>query len=303
MELELHQLELRYEGLRKRSPRRERQLIASLAEIGQQLPIVVLEGGEGGRRIVIDGYKRVRALRRLAKDTVRATVWQLEESEALLLDRVMRTAEDEGALEQGWLLRELHERFSLSCEQLAQRFDKSKSWVSRRLALVQELSEEIQQRVRTGELAPQTAMRYLVPLARANSEAADRLAKAIAPLKLSTRQVGELWQGWQSSDAVGRERLLSAPELYLKALEAAKTVERPEGEQLTSDLDAISGIARRILRRLTSGLWRRLSPAEREDATRCARAAQADTARLFSRVDTEQIDAGPKHTSSDPQAA
>lgn len=303
MELELHQLELRYEGLRKRSPRQERLLVASLAEIGQQLPIVVLEGGEGGRRIVIDGYKRVRALRRLAKDTVRATVWQLDEAEALVLDRLMRAGEAEGALEQGWLLRELRVRFGLSCEQLAQRFDKSKSWVSRRLALVEELSEEIQQRVRTGELAPQIAMKYLVPLARANGEAADRLAKGIGPLKLSTRQVGELWRGWQASDEVGRERLLAEPELYLKALEVAKTAERPEGEQLTGDLDAISGIARRILRRLTSGLWRRLTPAVQEDAARCARAAQAETARLFSRMDTEQLDAGPKHTSGDSEAA
>ena len=40
MELELHQLELRYARLRKRQPAQERQLVASLAELGQQLPIV-----------------------------------------------------------------------------------------------------------------------------------------------------------------------------------------------------------------------------------------------------------------------
>ena len=71
MELELHQLELRYERLRKRHPRAERALLASLAEIGQQVPIVVI--GEVERFVVIDGYKRVRALRRQARDTVRAT--------------------------------------------------------------------------------------------------------------------------------------------------------------------------------------------------------------------------------------
>ena len=41
MELEWHQLQLRYEGLRKRHPGQERQLLVSLAEIGQQSPIVV----------------------------------------------------------------------------------------------------------------------------------------------------------------------------------------------------------------------------------------------------------------------
>jgi ParB-like chromosome segregation protein Spo0J len=41
-----------------------------LAEIGQQLPIVVVS--EAQRFILIDGYTRVRALKRLARDTVRA---------------------------------------------------------------------------------------------------------------------------------------------------------------------------------------------------------------------------------------
>ena len=82
MELELHQLELRYEALRKRAPVAERQLLGSLAEIGQQLPIVVVS--EAQRFVVIDGYKRVRALKRLARDTVRASGWQMPELEALL---------------------------------------------------------------------------------------------------------------------------------------------------------------------------------------------------------------------------
>jgi hypothetical protein len=38
MDLEFHQLDCRYEALRKRDPRKERQLLASLAEHGQLLP-------------------------------------------------------------------------------------------------------------------------------------------------------------------------------------------------------------------------------------------------------------------------
>jgi hypothetical protein len=43
-------------------------------------------GREAPTFILIDGYKRVRALKRLARDTVRATSWQMAEAEALLLD-------------------------------------------------------------------------------------------------------------------------------------------------------------------------------------------------------------------------
>jgi ParB-like chromosome segregation protein Spo0J len=97
-----------------------------LAEIGQQLPIIVV--GEADRFILIDGYKRVRALNRLAHDTVRATGWQMPEVEALLLERRLRCA-SEDAFDQAWLLAELRNRFGLSLEELARRFDRNKSWV------------------------------------------------------------------------------------------------------------------------------------------------------------------------------
>lgn len=42
MDLEFHQLDRRYEDLRLRRPERERSLLASLAEQGQQVPIVVV---------------------------------------------------------------------------------------------------------------------------------------------------------------------------------------------------------------------------------------------------------------------
>jgi len=94
VQLELHQLTLRYERLRKRQPREERGLLVSLSEIGQQLPVVVIL--EAPSFILIDGYKRVRALKRLARDTVRATCWQVAESEALLLERGLRRGEVRG---------------------------------------------------------------------------------------------------------------------------------------------------------------------------------------------------------------
>ena len=160
MELEFHQLELRYERLKVVRPEQERRLLASLAEVGQQVPIVVVKEAGEGPFVVIDGYKRIRALRRLGRDTVGTSCWPGEEAAALIATRLMQTAEPETALEQSWLLAELHERFGLSLEELARRFSHSVSWVSRRLALVQELPESIQERVRRGGWAP-TARRSI----------------------------------------------------------------------------------------------------------------------------------------------
>src|SRR5216117_4596338 len=151
MQLEFHQLDRRWEHLRVRHPGRQRRLLASLAGSGQQTPIVVVAAeGQANRYVVIDGYKRIAALEQLGRDTVEAVIWAMSESDALVLDRSMRLGERETALEQGWLLQELHERFGYSLDDLARRFDRSVSWVSRRLALVEVLPQTIQQRVRMG---------------------------------------------------------------------------------------------------------------------------------------------------------
>src|SRR6058998_4113185 len=169
MKLEFHQLDRRYEHLSVRNPERQRRLLASLAASGQQSPIVVVAISEKpDRYLVIDGYKRVAALEQLARDTVEAVVWEMGEADALVLDRSMRFSEQETALEQGWLLSELEQRFGYSLEDLARRFDRSVSWVSRRLALVEQLPEAVQQRVRAGEISAHVAMKYLAPVARTN---------------------------------------------------------------------------------------------------------------------------------------
>jgi len=305
VDVDLHLLDLRYEALRKRSPAVERQLLASLAEVGQQSPIVVVEAADDARVVVIDGYKRVRALRRLARDTVQATRWELKEVEALLLERLMRVA-GEDALEHGWLLTELHERFGLSLEELAKRFDKSKSWVSRRLSLVKELPAEIQAQVRAGDIAAHAAMKYLVPLARANAKAATRLSASMAPLKPTTRQVGALYGGWQAGTEQTRELILNTPHVFLLAQaeqRRAQTAEKSPTQLLLDELGAMSGLARRARRRLEQGLLQRLLAGEREEVGRLFAQARADTQALFTRFEREVPDAGRSNAHGNPEAA
>ena len=80
MQLEFHQLDRRWEHLRVRHPARQRRLLASLAEAGQQTPIVVVAvEGQADRYVVIDGYKRIVALEQLGRDTVEAVVWPMSE--------------------------------------------------------------------------------------------------------------------------------------------------------------------------------------------------------------------------------
>jgi ParB-like chromosome segregation protein Spo0J len=285
MELELHQLELRYEGLRKRHPVRERQILASLAEIGQQLPIVVI--ADATRFVVIDGYKRVRALRRLARDTVRGTRWEMPEVEALLLERRLRCA-SEDALDQAWLIAELQERFGLSLEDLSRRFERSKSWVSRRFGLIHALPRSVHEQVRSGALSAHAAMKYLLPLARANATVVTELVKAIAPWKPTSRQVGALCVGWRSGSERTRELILASPHIYLQAQAAQNAPAASPTQRWLNDLAALAGIARRARKPLESGVLQQLLSAERAEVEEHFAHTQAETDRLFARFDLER---------------
>lgn len=305
MDLEFHQLEMRYEHLRLRRPERERRLWASLAEKGQQVPIVVVALFEDpGRYQLIDGHKRARLLRRLGADTIEATVWDMSESEALLLDRALRTVDAETAIEQGWLLQELR-NLPLSQEDLAKRFDRSVGWVSQRLTLVQVLPKPVQEHIRAGRIPAQAAMKYLVPLARAKREDCEVLSEAIAKHHLTSREVGELYKAWRDGSLDMRRRVLESPELFLRAqreLEEAHPVEVRAADALLRDLDLVGKLARRAERK-----WREgsavMQPEERAEVRQCLEQALLDLGRLKGRMSEEEACAEPAHADGDLGAA
>ncbi len=302
MDIELHQIEPRYAALRRRDARRERTLLASLSEIGQQAPVVVVRG-TADQWVLVDGYKRLRALRRLTRDTMSAIAWDLSEPQALLLAQVMRGAEAVSALEQGWLLRELRDRFGVTPVELAQRFDKSTSWVSRRLALVEELPEDVQDLVRAGKLVAHAAMKHLVPLARANVEGCRKLAAVLGAQPLSTRQVGALCHAFASGTEATRQLVLTSPLVVLRAQAAAQEPkEKTSSERLLADLGALCGIARRA-RYLVDADMTALATASPSPRLRLAlQAARAETAALFTALPLEVTHAGPVDPHRDPRA-
>lgn len=291
MELEFHQLDRRYDALRVRQPARERRLLASLAEVGQQMPIVVVT--RDARYVVVDGHKRVRCLHRLHRDTVAAVVWEMATGDALIFRHLLQTDAPENVFEQAWLLRTLHEEHGLALDVVARRFDRSMSWVSRRLSLVRTLPDPIQQHVRDGHIVAHAAMKYLVPLARAKADDCLRLATAIAPHRLTTRQIGRLYQYYVAGPAATRELVLTDPLLVLRLTdEATPTRLRPEAsapEALLADLHLLGAIARRAHRRLQHGGG--LLPPDRARAWRVFEAAQLDFHDLQRRCEQELRDA------------
>lgn len=252
IEVNLADLDLRYAKLRARSPAAEKKLLVSLGETGQQSPVIVVRGKDGCY-VVIDGHKRVRALRKLKADIVKASVWDLGEEDALTAHYRMSRQGGLSAVEEGWLVAELHRTRRWDLRRIAERLLKSRSWVSRRLSLAEELPECIGGAVGRGEIGAHAAMNSLVPLTRGNRGDGKALVEKICGLGLTSRQIKELCAAFRASGSAVRQRMVADPALFLRARAAVGKPERDFTDQesrCAKNLDLVGKVALGLARDL-----------------------------------------------------
>ena len=244
--MDLHQLDRKYEGLKVRSRRDEARLLASLEADGQKTPIVVVASdSEATPFVIIDGFKRVRAAARLGMDQLEGSVWDHSEADALVLMHTLQRPRERSSLEDAYLIRALVEEHGLSQVEISRQLGRTKSWVSRRLGLVKELPEWLQEHIRKGEVQCYCAARYLVPLARTNKEHAKVLAAQLAGMEVTTRDVADVYFAWKNGSEEERLAVVSRPDLVLAA-RRARAGDRGEGvDAVLRDLAMAESLLRR----------------------------------------------------------
>jgi ParB/RepB/Spo0J family partition protein len=224
MVIEHHCLQLGYAHLRAQNPKALEKLTTSIEHYGQLVPVVVVP--EDPRQwVLIDGYQRVKALKRLGKDTLAAEVWHCTLTEALIMLFKSHSIRSPGAFEEALLLHELHTQHNLSQQTLAKRVGRDQSWISRRLSLVEHLPESILENLSKGSLSLWTGVRILAPMARAIPEHAECLLTYLLKHPHSTREVHSFYEHYQKSTSPARAKMVDHPDLFFKAqrfLEAEK---------------------------------------------------------------------------------
>lgn len=107
---------------------------------------------------IIDGFKRLRAARALGWSTLRAELVEVDAVGATLMVAALHDGRGLTELEEGWLVRALYREHGLLQPAIAQRMGRHKSWVYRRLMLVEALVPEVQADVRLGLIAARAAV-------------------------------------------------------------------------------------------------------------------------------------------------
>ena len=169
--LPLELLDERLQRYRLAQPKLQQAMARSLERYGQISPIVICLHDQD--YVLIDGFKRLHAARSL-KGMTSLTARRMdvdEQAAKAAVYNLNRIGQRPAELEESWIVQALVREDGLSQVEAAQLLGRHKSWVNRRLALLERLSPAAQEQLRLGLLTPALA-RQLTRLPRGNQDEA-----------------------------------------------------------------------------------------------------------------------------------
>jgi ParB-like chromosome segregation protein Spo0J len=244
----LAELGLKLSALRLCQPASDERMRRSLLRHGQLTAISAFVDGE--RLQVIDGFKRLRAGRLLGWTSLRVRTIALDEATATATIAALHEQRGPTELEEGWIIRSLCREHGLTQGAVAQMVHRHKSWVNRRLALVERLDPAVQGDVRLGLLSPRSAVAVAM-LPRGNQR---RAANLVIERGMTTRQAESMVRRLdeQHSDQT-RDALIDAwPETTPASV--AKARPRSECDKLLADVATLKRVGVRLEVRLLEGV-------------------------------------------------
>jgi ParB/RepB/Spo0J family partition protein len=139
----------RYAKLRIIQPAAERAMERSMQNYGQLTPVVV--GQVDGQYEIVDGFKRLRAGRKLRFDHLQARLMpggpRAMKAAIIFLNTKARTIAD---IESALVIRSLYREDHLSQTEIAAVLNRHKSFVCRRLALAEKLGDAVMDHLKLG---------------------------------------------------------------------------------------------------------------------------------------------------------
>ena len=236
LELEWHLLEFRYQSLRIHTKAATRRFMQSIDEHGLLTPITVIASGLSTTPwIVIDGYLRIAAVKALGHDLIAATKWDIELPEALLQAYCYNASRPWIPLEEANLIQELIALHDYTQDQLAKRLGKSASWICRRLQLLHDLPDFVQEAIYKNTVSTWSASRVLIPLARANPTHAKQFVDYLSSKKHSSRDIQSFYEHYLRANRAVRTQIAANPSLFFKPQQLTKLESQGQYDKLAPE--------------------------------------------------------------------
>lgn len=223
----------------------------SLMRHGQLTPLIVYKGEVSLGLEVIDGFKRLRAAQALEWRELTVSVVPIaSDIEAKVRIAELHDGRGLTEIEEAWLVYALCREHGLAQGAAAQRLGRHKSWISRRLMLVEALDPAVQVDVRLGLVAVRTAV-TLSRLPRGNQPAA---AELVVQRGLSVRQTEQLVS--ELLEAGSPDKLAQVLAAWVDGQrlpldrDPRRRRARTEAEWMMADIAAICRVSARLQSRL-----------------------------------------------------
>ena len=211
-EISISEFDLSLSVMRIMNMARILQVEKSMQLHGQLQPVVA-RAHEGIYQL-IDGFKRFYAAEDLMIESLQCRLLDIDLTQAkVLLLSYNRPHQSMEAWEEAMVLQDLQKTHSMDQCSLAQLTGYSRSWVSRRLALIDKMDEEISSDIMMGVLTSSHA-RALTKLPRGNQ---GDVARVIATYRLTSRQCDTLVDTFlKAKDEKQQRYILTHPEQILR---------------------------------------------------------------------------------------
>lgn len=243
VELTLEEIGESYGRYRLHVPEAERGMMQSLERYGQIAPVVVCR--HEGRYELLDGFKRLGAARKLASiDRLKARRIETDERGAkAAIYGLNRAGGRTREIEEAWIVYALVREDGLAQVDVAELLGRHKSWVCRRLALIEKLSPEARTDLEVGLLTP-TAARQITRLPAGNQPAILDLVRREALSAGELTGIIDLWV--ECPGGITQEYLLGHPREALAQAKGTVLSARdprlsPDGNRIFQQLGSLLG--------------------------------------------------------------
>lgn len=229
--ISLDSIDESFSRFRMIQPRDESEMLRSIQKMGQLSPAVVGKS-DFGSYVMIDGFKRLRSLRHLQRDTIKVRI--LEGDERFYMLAMIQLNQEGHSLrdvEEALIVVSLHRQEGLAQTEIAELLGHDKSWVSRRIGLVEKLSEDVFESLRKGLISP-TQGREFLKLPRGNQKVA---LDCVLRNYLTSRETAQLINTLLTCDEIEHDSILCLPSEILNCRQKRRS---PKKEIVTQSLDA-----------------------------------------------------------------
>ncbi len=236
VEIPLFKISERFGHLRIINPQADKAMVRSMEKYGQMTPVVVSRVEQDGYEL-LDGFKRLRAGRALSLSSLNARILDLGiRAGKVAIMQLNWVGKSISSMEEALVVHSLYHEDSLTQVEIATLLGRHKSWVCRRISLIERLSDEAQDSIRLG-LLPISMGAELAKLQRSNQEA---LLETIRKHHLTWRETRKMVSALQTNPWNDPACILRNPWEILE----------PEGQVVMTPSRISDPVARELHRKL-----------------------------------------------------